>query len=78
MLTVGQVMEEMVEWHREGYIDPAVWEKLIRNKVNPALMPAPSVLESLPAVPQSGGARQAQNALEYHSQVSESFSFLKF
>ena len=53
-MTVGQLMEAMVEWHREGYIDPAVWEKLIRNKVNPAVMPAPSVLQSLPPPP--GGA----------------------
>ena len=54
LLTVGQLKEAMVKWHREGYIDPAVWEKLIRNKVNPAVMPAPSVLQSLPPPP--GGA----------------------
>ena len=54
LLLVRDLMEGMVEWHREGYIDPAVWEKLIRNKVNPALMPAPSVLQSLPLPP--GGA----------------------
>ena len=68
-------MEAMVEWHRGRLIDPAVWEKLIRNKVNPALMPPPSVLQSLPALPPPGGARQAQSALEY--QVSESFSCLQ-
>ena len=77
MLKMGQVMEEMVEWHREGYVDPAIWEKLIPDKVDPALMPAPSVLQSLPALPpQPGGSRQAQSALEYHSQVGESFSCL--
>ena len=47
-------MKAMVEWHQERYLDPAVWEKLIRNKVNPAVMPAPSVLQSLPPPP--GGA----------------------
>ena len=41
-------MEAMVQWHREGYIDPGVWEKLIRNKVNPALILAPSVLQLPP------------------------------
>ena len=51
LLTVRDLMEAMVEWHREGYIDPAVWEKLIRNKVNPAVIPAPSVLQSLPLPP---------------------------
>ena len=54
--TVGQLIEAMVEWHREGYIDPAVWEKLIRSKVNPAVMPAPSVLLSLPPPASPGGA----------------------
>ena len=44
-------MEAMVEWDREGYIDRAVWKKLIRNKVNPSLMPELSVLQSLPPPP---------------------------
>ena len=65
-------MEAMVEWHREGYIDPAVWEKLIRNKVNPAVMPAPSVLQSLPSPPRGAlyPVRGNQRELEYPSQAS--------
>ena len=45
-------MEAMVKWHQERYIDPTVWEKVIRNKLNPAVMPAPSVLQ----IPSPGGA----------------------
>ena len=37
-------MEEMVMWQRERYIDPAIWN-ILRTKINPALIPAPSVLE---------------------------------
>ena len=36
-------MEAMVTWHNERYLDPEVWDNL-RDKVNPTLMPAPSVL----------------------------------
>ena len=36
-------MEAMVTWHKEGYLDPEVWDNLC-DKVNPSLMPAPSVL----------------------------------
>ena len=41
------LVESMLEWHHEGYMDPGVWEAL-RPLVNPALMPAPSVLQRLP------------------------------
>ena len=37
------MMEAMVTWHKEGYLDPEVWDNLC-DKVNPSLMPAPSVL----------------------------------
>ena len=53
-------MEVMIDWHREGYVDPAVWEKLIRNEVNHALMPTPSVLQCLPLPPPSA----SQSALQ--------------
>ena len=78
-MLVRNLMEAMVEWHREGYIDPAVWEKLIRNKVNPAVMPAPSVLQSLPPPPLGAGhsalqrlpdpSRGARLPLEFHPEV---------
>ena len=61
ILSVRHLMEAMTDWHREGYVDPAVWEKLICNKVNPTLMPAPSVLQSLPPPP--GG--QSHSALQH-------------
>ena len=38
-------MKEMVAWLNEGYIDPGIWDYL-RTKTNPALIPAPSVLEN--------------------------------
>ena len=60
-------MEAMVDWHREGYIDPTVWEKLIRNKVNPAVIPAPSVLQPLPPPP-GGESHSALQRLPNPSQ----------
>ena len=61
MLSIRDLLEAMVEWHREEYVDPAVWEKLIRNKVNPALMPAPSVLQLLPPPPGGPGSSSLQH-----------------
>ena len=72
-------MKAMVEWHQERYLDPAVWEKFIRNKVNPAVMPAPSVLQSLPPPPGGAGHSSlqrlpyppegARHPLEFHPEV---------
>ena len=73
-------MEAMVAWHHERYLDPEVWNRL-PEKINPALMPAPSVLQSLPPPPPPGGveysalhhlpdpSRGTRLPLEYHSEV---------
>ena len=38
------LVEEMVVWQRERYLDAGIWDHL-HGKINPALMPASSVLE---------------------------------
>ena len=60
---VNDLVEAMVEWHREGYIDPAVWE-YIRSKMNPTLMPSPSVLQALPVLIHPGKSFRFDGQLE--------------
>ena len=68
--TVKDLMEKMFEWHKVGYIDPAVWEQLIRHKVNPALMPSPAALQSLPLPLPGADRRHTSTAEEFHPFVS--------
>ena len=44
LLTVKDLMEEMIVWQKERYIDPGIWDRLL-EKINPSLMPAPSILQ---------------------------------
>ena len=44
LLTVKDLMEEMIVWQKERYLDPEIWDHLI-SRINPALWPAPSVLQ---------------------------------
>ena len=50
-------MQSMIGWYRNLCLDPEIWDKFMRNKVDPALMPVPSDLQ----LPQ--GASQPQ--IEY-------------
>ena len=70
--------EAMVEWHRERYLDPGVWEHL-GQKISPAAMPTPSVLQALPPPPGGAGysalqrlphpPQGARHPSEFHAEV---------
>ena len=49
-VTVRELMEDLVTWQRGECLDPRVWDEFLRPRVNPSLMPEPSVLR-LPAPP---------------------------
>ena len=48
LLTVKDLVEEMVQWYRSRCLDPMVWEDFVRPRVNPALVPNPQDLEGPP------------------------------
>lgn len=61
-MTIKDLVEEMVEWQKNGFLDPEVWE-FLRPKMNPALMPEPSVLQLPPTRPPAaagGGMQQIE------------------
>ena len=39
------LVQSLVSWHRNGCLDPEVWEQFLRHHLDPALMPAPSELQ---------------------------------
>ena len=47
-VTVRELMEDLVTWQRAGCLDPRVWDEFLRLRINPTLMPAPSVLQLPP------------------------------
>ena len=44
-LSMLALVQHMAAWHRDRFMDPEVWEKYLRHKLAPELMPAPSELE---------------------------------
>ena len=68
LLTVEDVVEAMVEWQREGYLDIGVWNR-IRLMVDPGLIPASSAPRlRLPA-------REAHCPLELQFEVCRIFRY---
>ena len=39
------LVQHMAGWHRDRFLDPEVWERFLRHKLAPELMPAPSELQ---------------------------------
>ena len=44
-VSMKELIQSLVSWHRNGYLDPDVWEQFLRHQLDPALMPAPSELQ---------------------------------
>ena len=40
-----ELIQSLVDWHKNRYLDPDVWESFLRHHLDPALMPAPSEIE---------------------------------
>ena len=57
MLTVRDVVGEMVTWYRDGYLDPGVWEH-ITDKINPSALPTPAELPAIQLQYPMGGYPQ--------------------
>ena len=57
-------MESLIQWQRNKCLDPEVWEKFLQDRLDPALMPAPSDLQ--PPV-----HNEPMDHLDYNSQVQK-------
>ena len=44
LLTVKDLVKEMIVWQKGRYLDPEIWDHLC-SRINPALMQEPSVLQ---------------------------------
>ena len=40
-----ELVQCLVSWHQNRYLDPEVWENFLRHHLDPTLMPAPSELQ---------------------------------
>ena len=71
------LVDNLVVWHRERYLDPEVWERFLVHTLCPALMPASSELQRRASIEQRPEQLQRVNVIDKFHRCKNCFDSIK-